>query len=110
MVNDAAEKLEGIRVICPGATVMSEGTDGYIYLPGLKLPNGRAVDALLRPQPKEGDSYTTRLFLSESVPGKGANWTAHHILDRDWHTWSWNGVQGTGEYAEILINHLRALR
>jgi hypothetical protein len=105
-----APSLAGIRAICKGATFMSEGADQYIYLPGLKLPNGRAVDALLRPQPREGDGYMTRLFLAESVPDKGANWTIHHILDRDWHTWSWNGVEATGEYAEILLNHLRALR
>ncbi len=108
MTDSAA--LEGIKAICPGASFIPDGSDQYIYLPGLKLPDGRMVDALLRPQPSQSDGYLTRLFLSEAVSGKGANWTVHHILDRHWHTWSWNGVQPTGDYAEILLNHLKALR
>lgn len=105
----ASEELEELRFICPGAREMSEGGRDYIFLPDLKLPgSGKILDALLCPQPHSG--YTTRLFLSEVIPSKGQNWRPHTILSRVWHTWSWNNVPADQRAAEILAQHLRALR
>jgi hypothetical protein len=105
------EALAELQVICPGATEMVEGTISFIYLPGLKIFTGGGTlvaDALLCPQARDG--YLTRLFVSQMIPGRGNNWTTHRILDRVWHTWSWNGVSANSRPAEILAEHLRALR
>lgn len=108
MVSEDA--LREIRLICPEAKEMAEGDLSYVYLPQLKLPIGctpSVVDGLLCLKPRE---YPTRLFLSEPVSGKGITWNIFHILDKAWHSWSWNNVLYTGRPAETLAQHLVALR
>ena len=105
------EALSELTVMCPGVTEMPEGGLTYIHLPGLKISTGEGtivLDALLCPQARDG--YLTRLFLSQPVPGRGANWNTHRILDRTWHTWSWNGVSADLRPAQILAGHLAAFR
>lgn len=105
------DPLDELRAVCAGAANRSEGGHTYIELPQLVFPSGAASltrDALL--SPTEHSGYSTRLFLSEPVPGKGNNWTPHVILGRTWHTWSWNGVPSSMRPAQILADHLRGLR
>lgn len=105
------DAMEEIRAICSGATEFVESGLAYVYLPGLMLPAGcmpATCDGLLCLQPRDG--YPTRLFLAEQVAGKGNNWNVFRILDRTWHSWSWNNVQYTGRPAEVLVQHLVALR
>lgn len=105
------EELKEIKEICPGAELMTEGGITYIFLPGLKIPVGNAEllirDGLLCLQTHSG--YPTRLFLSDRILGKGANWTNHRILDRTWHTWSWNFVNPERP-AVVLAQHLRSFQ
>ena len=101
--------IEELLRIYPDAKEMCEASITYIYLPQLKLPcPPGVVEGLLCVQQHGG--YTTRLFLSAQVPGKGGNWTPHVILGRTWYTWSWNNVPGDLRPTEILIGHLRAFR
>lgn len=103
------DALQELRRVCPGAQEMTEGGITYFFLPSLKHPCAQGtLDVLLCPQQHSG--YTTRLFLSAAIPGKGSNWSAHTILSRTWHTWSWNNVPANQRPAEILAQHLRALR
>jgi hypothetical protein len=105
------DALREIRLICPEAEEMAAGDLLYVYLPQLKLPIGcmpSVVDGLLCLKPRDG--YPTRLFLSEPVSGKGNNWNIFHILDKAWHSWSWNNVPYMGRPAETLAQHLVALR
>lgn len=105
----ATAALDEIRSLCSAAEELAEAGIQYIYLPDLKLPCAPGlVDGLLALQQHGG--YTTRLFLSVPVVGKGANWTVHQILGRTWHSWSWNNVPATLRPIEILVNHLDALR
>jgi hypothetical protein len=107
MVGEAA--MRELQTIVSGAQEMTEGGITYIHLPQLKLPCAPgAVEALLCIQQHGG--YTTRLFLSQPVPGKGNNWSTHQILGRPWHTWSWNNVPANLRPAEILTGHLGAFR
>lgn len=107
MVDAAA--MDELRRISPGAQEMTEGGITYIHMPELKLPCAPGiVEALLCIQQHSG--YTTRLFLSKAVPGKGANWTTHQIFGRTWHTWSWNNVPANLRPAEILRGHLNAFQ
>ena len=100
--------LDEIRSVCAAAQEISDSSASFIHLPALALPNGKIVEALLCLTARDG--YTTRLFLSEAVAGKGTNWTTHRILDKTWYTWSWNNVPADQRPIEILANHLRALR
>jgi hypothetical protein len=107
----AAEHLQELRELCGDVRELTEGGRVYVYLPLLRLPRGCApaeVEALLCLQEHSG--YATRLFLSQPVAGRGANWSVHHILDRPWHSWSWNNVNAQMRPAAILAEHLRALR
>jgi len=107
----AEDSLAELKLICGDAHEMPEGGYVFVFLPGLKIYTGNqtiSLDALLCLQAKDG--YPTRLFLSQQVPGRGNNWTQHRILDKAWHTWSWNGVGSDLRPAQVLAEHLRALR
>jgi hypothetical protein len=106
---DAAE-LTTVKDICPGANSMSEGGTEFVFLPDLRIPVGNAVetrDALLSLSAHSG--YTSRLYISAPIRGKGQNWTIHTVLGRTWHTPSWNNVM-PGRAAEMLQQHLRVYR
>lgn len=105
------EGLEEMKGLSPKAREVSEAGLAYLYLPDLRLPQGcdpSVVDGLLCLQARDG--YGTRLFLSAPISNKGQNWSRHRILDRGWHTWSWNGVKADLRPLEILLGHLGALR
>jgi hypothetical protein len=102
--------LAELQTVCPGAVERSETGRRFIDLPGLKIPVGKESverDALLALQ--ADGSYTSRLYLSEPISGRGVNWTHHTILGRSWHTPSWQGVQ-PGRPVEMLLQHLGAYR
>lgn len=103
--------LEEVRAICPGAQPMTDGPLSLIYLPALTLTvdgNNHVVDGLLCLSQHQG--YTTRLFLSRPFPNKRQNWTATQLIGRNWHCWSWQGIPASHRPAEILAQHLMALR
>lgn len=104
----ASDGLEDVRVLCSAVSVHEEGDLHYLLLPSLVLPDGSCADGLLCLSGRDG--YSTRLFLSRQVSGKGNNWSLHRILDKIWHTWSWNGVPADLPPIEILMSHLDALR
>jgi hypothetical protein len=107
----AEDQLQELTEPCGEVRELAEGGRTYIYLPRLKLPSGcvpSEVEGLLCLQEHSG--YATRLFLSHPVSGRGANWSVHHILNRSWHSWSWNNVSAQMRPAAILAEHLRALR
>lgn len=111
------EQLGSLRQINAGAVIQNEGEREYVFLPNLKItvgPNEKTLDGLLCPSEKDG--YKTRLFFSETIVerptigDKAANWTAHVILGRTWHSWSWQGVEPSLPLVQMLLAHLRALR
>jgi hypothetical protein len=107
----AADQLQELSDVCGEVRELAEGGKVYIYLPRLKLPHGCVpgeVEGLLCIQEHSG--YATRLFLSRQISGRGANWSVHRIVDRAWHTWSWNNVSAQMRPAAMLAEHLRALR
>lgn len=106
--------MDELRKICAGAGVMTESGIDYIFLPNLTVVTSTAtqeLDALLCPS-QHPSGYMTRLFLSTPLRGAGKsnNWSEHRILERQWHTWSWQHVSGTQAPSQILAAHLRALR
>lgn len=98
-----------LQVVCPGARILArDSTAAFIDLPDLRLPAGSVVAGLLRLGGADG--YSSRLFLSEAVPNKGANWSVHQLFGRTWHTWSWNNVDPGERVSLVLTDHLAALR
>jgi hypothetical protein len=110
-------QLSTLLAICPDACEREEAGSRFLSLPKLQVEVGndvKVLDALLSVAPHSG--YTTRLFLSEQIAQRlnignsAANWTMHHILGRNWWTWSWQGVPGNIPWCQILVAHLRALK
>jgi hypothetical protein len=102
------EHLEEVQVLCPAAKPMAEGGVEFLFLPSLALPCSDVVDALLCPTAHSG--YTTRLFLSKQIPGRGQNWNTFTILGRTWWSPSFNNVQATLRPLQILDAHLQLYR
>jgi hypothetical protein len=105
-----ADNLAELRLVCPGVTLKTESGQTFVDLPGLKIASGDQVltrDALLTLQGHSG--YPSRLFLSQQIPGRGANWTVHTVLGRTWHTPSWGSVQPTRP-VEMLLQHLKVYK
>jgi hypothetical protein len=109
-VTVGVEALDEVQQLCPGAAAMTEGGQDFIFLPALKVPVGQETllrDGLLTLQGHSG--YVSRLFLSELIAGRGANWTMHTVLGRSWHTPSWRDVP-LGRPVEMLLQHLKVYR
>ena len=111
MISD--DKINGIREIYPNAQTMAEAGIDFIYIPAITISTSkgqRTLNALLCPM-AHPTGYMTRLFLSEPCEGCGqsANWNTFRILERQWHSWSWQNVPASLTPAQILAAHLRAL-
>lgn len=113
----AEADIATLHPICPGAKLVLENTQQFVYLPSLQIMVGetvRTLDALLSPTAHSG--YATRLFLSEQIserPTIGANpanWSRHQILSRDWYTWSWRDVSADLPLVQMLLAHVKALK
>lgn len=109
------ESLALLQRSFPDAVVMKEGGQEFVFIPKLPVVTNRStdvteVDALLCPSAHS--SYTTRLFLEKPFVGAGQsnNWSIHRILERQWHTWSWNNVPPGNALLQILASHLNALK
>ena len=103
--------LNEIVDLCQSAHEIREGGQLFVYLQGLRLPHGcgpAEVDALLALHRRDG--YESRLYLSQRISHKGANWTTACIVDRQWHTWSWQGVSPEQRPIQVLAAHLKALQ
>lgn len=110
MTATIADDLAELGLFCGTVTEFREGGKRYVLLERVTLPTGCspvATEALLCPE--ERDGYQTRLFLAEPVNGRADNWTVHRVLDRNWHTWSWQGISANQRLAQILRGHLRGL-
>lgn len=111
------DQLKSLIDIYPKANLVTENSTQFVYLPELKIAVGdsiKTLNALLCPSPHSG--YSTRLFLSEQITewptigSQPANWSAHTILSKTWHTWSWQGVSESLPLVQMLLAHLGALR
>lgn len=110
-------QLSTLLTICPEACERNEAGYRFVSLPRLRVEVGstsRVLDGLLAVT--SHSNYSTRLFLSEQITERqkigdmAANWTMHHILGRNWWTWSWQGVPSDIPWLHILRSHLKALK
>jgi hypothetical protein len=104
----AQAHMQELVELCGSAREVAEG---LIYFAQLRLPSGcqpAETEALLSLVSYNG--YMTRLFLAQPVPGRRTDWTGIYIQGRTWYTWSWNDVSAQLRPAQVLAEHLRALR
>jgi hypothetical protein len=106
------DELEELRTVCSSAKGLTDGPLSLVHLSNLKMEtNGQLIEvpeALLCLSGHQG--YLTRLYLSQVVPKSGLNWQTEIVLGRSWNTWSWQGIPPSHRPAQILAQHLRALR
>lgn len=105
------DQLRALREINPEARVLAESGLTYVFLPKLPIlacDQRHELDALLCPSKHGG--YDTRLYLEQPLSVRTSTWTAHSILGRTWHTFSWNGVSPDQPLLQILLAHLASLR
>ncbi|MDF2812112.1 MAG: hypothetical protein K0S56_3143 [Microvirga sp.] len=110
-MRDPASELRKLRRICRRAELHEDGGQPLVHLPELRIQYAggvETVDGLLCPGQHSG--YSSRLFLSKPFPARGQNWTTHNILGAPWHAMSWNGVDPSLGWDEILGAHLRPLQ
>jgi hypothetical protein len=106
------DQIKELKALAPGVARGDEGGFTYFLLPGLQLPEGcspAVADCLLCPMLKDG--YHSRLYFSHVVKS-GPNWHALnvHILGRNWNAYSWQTHNSGLSLAQMVTEHLRALR
>jgi hypothetical protein len=107
------DQIEELKLFCVDARPHQEGEVPYVYLPGLRLPDGCSptqIDALLCPTPAHG--YTSRLLFAQPFTSpQSRNWHYNaRVLERNWAAISWNIPAGGLRLAQVLAEHLRAFR
>ncbi len=108
----SAEKFCALKKFYPAAEAFSEAGQTVVHIPGMKVqtPAGEVeFNALLCPHEHSG--YRTRLFTDRQVAAPNAkNWNAHTLCGKTWWTCSWQDVEASLPWIEIVANHLRAFR
>jgi hypothetical protein len=108
------DQIAELRALAPSVTACREGAVTYFLLPGLQLPAGctpSKMDALLCPTPRDG--YESRLFFSQVVTSPTArNWHVANtrIVDRQWSAFSWKTNKTGLRLAQMVVEHLCALK
>lgn len=99
-----------LQAIHAPARLLSSGGQPVVFMPELSFRAANRdehMDVLLVPWCHSG--YKTRLFFSRAIRERGQNWTEHCLLERTWWAPSWNGIEDTMPWREMLFAHLRAV-
>jgi len=106
------ERFEKLLEDYPKAKTVTEGAEEFIFLPHAKVTlldgNEAELDMLLCPHLREGKP--TRLYFSKQLKTRRPrNWGPSRILEKEWHAISWNGVEASLSYSEMIAEHIGAL-
>ena len=106
------ERFEKLLEDYPKAKIVAEGLEEFVLLPEAKviLHDGKEeeVDMLLCPHLREGKP--TRLYFSKQLKTRSPRtWGPSRILEKEWQAISWNGVEASLSYSEIIAEHIGAL-
>lgn len=113
-VNFPEEQIEELKQLCPEVSWCEDGGTSFFLLPALCLPDGCTplkADALLCPTPRDG--YNSRLFFDRVITSRQAlNWHMQNvrIAERNWSVFSWKVNRTNLRLAQIVGEHMRALR
>lgn len=107
---DSPQGFDALQTLHESCCLLREGGRPVVLLPAFGFrAAGREerMDILLHPSHHSG--YATRLFFERNIQGRGANWTQHRVVDRQWWSPSWRDVPETMDWAAMLCAHLRAV-
>jgi hypothetical protein len=109
-VSDAEAQLAQLQRVHKDARLLREGGNPVVLLPGFAFRAAgqtETMDLLLVPWNHGG--YMTRLFFERALSHRGRNWTTHRVVERTWWTPSYNDVQPTLPWREMLCAHVRSV-
>lgn len=104
------EQIEALKGYCSKISALPEGGVTYLYLAGLRLPQGcqpDTCDALLCPAARDG--YPSRLFFSQQItPPYPRNWNISNLRigEKNWWGFSWRVDLQNPTLQEMLVSHL----
>lgn len=109
-------QVDDLKAHCESVSKAVQGNVTFLLLKALRLPAGASpeiVDAMLR-LGDNGDSYATRLYLSQRAIGGSKvalNWNVNdqRILEQNWFAYSWKAPASL-PLEEILLEHLKGLQ
>jgi hypothetical protein len=110
VVSDFENQFASLRAMHPGAVLLREGGQPIALLPAFGFTAAgetHRMDLLLVPFAHSG--YLTRLFFERRIESRGANWTEHRVIERNWWAPSWNNVPVSMPWTQMLSAHLRAV-
>lgn len=112
-VDAPCDALAELGALCRRLERFEEGGKTYFLLVDLVLPDGCSpptIDALLCPEGRDG--YPSRLLFAARLHSRTSpNWTSEvRIIERSWHAYSWKLDRTDLHLAQLVANHLRALR
>ena len=106
------EQLDALAAISPNAELRTDGTVTCVFMPNTTLQTSdgiKIMDVALCPRGLSG--YSTRLLLERKIDSKsGLNWQVVTLINRLWHTWSWNQIAPDQPWIRIFAEHARVLR
>lgn len=104
--------FEALKALIPAAELFREGGVAGAYIPQLAIATQQGevhADVLLFPHAHSG--YVSRLFFERQLQGeKAQNWTSHSLGGRTWWACSWQGVEPSLPWIEVLACHLKAVQ
>lgn len=109
-MTDPQVGLAALRTLHTDCILLKEGSNPVVLLQDFSFraaDKDARMDLLLHPAPHSG--YTTRLFFSTPIEGRGANWNRHRVAEREWWAPSWQNVQASLSWPAMLCAHLRAV-
>ncbi|MBL7836736.1 MAG: hypothetical protein JNM67_04410 [Bacteroidetes bacterium] len=105
-------EIDQLKSITPSLSVAEEGGYTYFLLQNVKLPIGcipNMTDVLFCPTPHSG--YESRLYFPQIITGcPSRNWNGNAvILNKNWHSISWNNVPAGLSLKDKFLCLLKAL-
>ena len=111
------DQVEELKKLFGEVRLAEEGGVIFFLLESLSLPDRctpQRVKALLCPSARDG--YTSRLFFAQKInvsePTQTLNWNSidQRILEENWHAYSWKITRPDLRLAQMVVDHLRALK
>lgn len=113
-MNFPDDQIAELKLLFPSVSLAEENGHTYFFFEKMRLPSGcdpAITDGLLCATPRDG--YPSRLFFHDKITSRSAlNWNSLgvRILERNWNAYSWKINRDGLRLAQMMTEHLGALR